>query len=288
MKRTGRILKITALLSILILCTVSCAFGMNHKDNGVLTVKFIDVGKGDCILLEKDGEYMLIDTGYDATATSVLYYLQSYGVERLESMIITHYDKDHVGGAYYLAQNLEIGRIYLPAYEGSSKAYNNLMSVIDEKGIVYTRVTEDQTFSDLALLITIYASGVEYEAGSDEEEGNDNDCSLVVSVVYGKDSYLFAGDIEKDGIKSYLSEHSETYDILKIPHHGKNAKNSETFITTVSPIVAVITDSVDEPADEAVLDVLDNYSIAYYQSSVKGDITITSNGTGEYEVLTEN
>ena len=67
-------------------------------EEGCVRVSFIDVGKGDCILLQSGQSAALIDTGYDRTSNGVLSFLRGRGVDRLEFLIITHYDRDHVGG----------------------------------------------------------------------------------------------------------------------------------------------------------------------------------------------
>ena len=275
------------LIMIVLFCLPACTETAPAPDENSLKVTFIDVGKGDCILIQKGNSAALIDTGYDATSTTVLYYLQDHGIEALDCMIITHYDKDHVGGAAYLAENLEVKNILLPAYEGESKFYSSLMDVIAKKGIPAQRITSDLSFALEDVNYTVFASNVGYKTGEDGKEGNDNDCSLVIAVTYLEDSYLFAGDIEKAGIKAFLKAHTGRYDVLKLPHHGSLEKNTEDLLDATEPRIAVITDSTDEPASSDLLVSLKSSGTACYRSSVNGNITVTSMGEGEYNISTE-
>ena len=249
-----------------------------------LEVTFLDVGKGDCILIRKGEEVTLIDTGYADTVQDVISELKSLGIATIDHLIITHYDKDHVGGAAGIVQNFMIGEIYLPGYEGSSEEYSELMAAIDELDLPATVVTSDLSLVMEGADVTIYATDVEYIADTEEEEGNDNDVSLVVSLIYQDDSYLFAGDLEKEGIAAYLENHAESYDIVKMPHHGQKAGNSEDFIAAIDPQIAVITDSEDDPAEEKVLELLEEEGAQIYMTKDTGTIIITGNGTGSYEI----
>lgn len=270
------------MLAALLISLSAC--GSGRKDAEAFRAAFIDVGKGDCILLEKDGASILIDAGYEDTADEVLSYLEAQGVGSPDILIITHYDKDHVGGAAQLAAALKPARILLPDYEGSSKFYKRLMETIEENALSAETVSENVSFTLSDVDYTVFASDVVYEMGEDGEEGNDNDVSLVISAVYGEDSYLFVGDIEKKGIKAYLSAGHGEYDVLKIPHHGKYEGNSDEFLESVEPLIAVITDSVDDPAEDKLLNLLEGIDV--YRSSESGTIVITSEGQGSYRVTT--
>ena len=252
-----------------------------------LKVTIVDVGKGDCILVETDGKYVLIDAGYAETASEVISYFKDLGVERLEYVIITHYDKDHVGGAANIIKAFDIGRIYLPDYDGASKYYTAFKNAVSQYGLDTVRVSEDTVFSVSGAEFTIFPSDIAYVHEVWQEEGNDNDVSLVISLIYGEDSYMFAGDLEVEGVDSYLAKGHGQYDVLKVPHHGIKEKNTDELIEDVKPQIAVITDSEKDKADKKVLKKLNKAGADVYQSSECGTIVITGNGNGEYEVTTQ-
>lgn len=270
------------LLSALLLC--ACAEKeVPQVDPGELQAVFFDVGKGDCILFSMGGSHLLIDAGYEETADRVVDALRERNVDSLDAMIITHYDKDHVGGAAEIAQQIPVTEFYLPDYTGEKEKCEDLLDLIDREGLQAVRVSEDLTFSFQEASVRIDAALVPYDA----LEENDNDASLLVEIRYGEDEWFLPGDIEKDAIDVWLGTRAENYDIVKMPHHGKKEKNSDELIEAVSPGIAVITDSPEEDASPKVLKNLEKNDVEIYRSSVNGTITITGNGSEKYSVFTE-
>ncbi|MBQ3666116.1 MAG: MBL fold metallo-hydrolase [Lachnospiraceae bacterium] len=280
-------------LAVVLGCTGCSLSSKNKSDEKIneiseMKVTYIDVGKGDCILIEKDDTNILIDAGYYDTSEKVTNYLQEEGIDNLDYFIMTHYDKDHVGGAATIASAFSIGKIFLPNYEGSSKYYRELMNVISMNSLDAENVSEDISFTLSGVNYTISASDVTYVAGDGDEEGNDNDVSLVMTADYGNDTYLFAGDIEKEGINCYLEADHGQFDVIKMPHHGRKAGNTDDLIDDVQPEIAIITDSSEDSADNKVLNLLEDADVITYQTSVCGSITVTGTGSGTYHVEVEN
>lgn len=86
-----------------------------------LTVVILKVGKADAIILQTDDKVMLIDTGETDDGEEIVHFLKSRGITSIECMIITHYDKDHVGGACEALGAFNVKRILLPNYEGTNQ-----------------------------------------------------------------------------------------------------------------------------------------------------------------------
>ena len=247
-------------------------------------VSVIDVGKGDCILLQVGGQAALIDTGYENTSAKVLSYLRGRGVNGLEFLIITHYDRDHIGGVRAIGESLGIGKAYLPAYEGADKHYLTLMSTISKLGLPTQRVTDAITLKLGNASLSLYPSGVAFVPDAKGDEGNDNDLSIAASLTCGGDSYLFAGDLETDGLIDYLKGKHGQFDVLKAPCHGKKSPYNDEFIEDVRPKLAIITDSAEEPAGKKTLKVLADAGIDVYRSSTDGTIIVEGNGAGAYRI----
>ena len=116
-------------------------------------ITLIDVGKGDCILVQTGAEdapvTVMIDTGYKETANIVLEYLRAHNIQKLDAMIISHFHKDHVGGAAAILKEIPVSRVYMPDYEGTKKVYDEMMEVLKESGgaIPYQRLSENLSFS---------------------------------------------------------------------------------------------------------------------------------------------
>ena len=258
-----------------------------EAENEPLRVTVMDVGKGDCILLSKGGSHVMIDTGYEETADRVIAAMRRIGADHLDALIITHYDKDHVGGAKAIIGNIPVGQIYLPGYEGEGKQYSSMAYTVQQSGVPAAKVTEDISFTLSGVSYEIFATPLSFIPGEDGKEGNDNDVSLAVAVHHGEDSLLFPGDIEIDGIAAFLAAGHGTYDVVKMPHHGQNEKNSDEFIEQVKMKIAVITDSEEEPVKKKMLKMLGAIGADVYCSSANGRITITCTGDGTYDVATE-
>ena len=250
----------------------------------VIQVTVIDVGKGDCILVQAAGSAALIDTGYDDTADAVVRHLRERGVERLEFLLVTHYDKDHVGGIRAIGEAFPIGAIYLPGYEGGDKQYRSAVSAVGRLAAPAKRVTEETVLSLGGARFTILPTNLTYDPHAAGDEGNDNDLSLVATLVSGADSYLFAGDIEEAGTDEYLARGLGAFDVLKVPHHGEKASNMDELLAAVRPKVAIVTDASDDTADKKTLKQLKRAGADVYCTSDCGTIAVASTGVGAYRV----
>lgn len=227
---------------------------------------------------------MLIDTGYASTAPDVLSCFRSQGVSHLDAMIITHYDRDHIEGIQPIGEAVGVDNIYLPGYEGSDKNYRSCISAVKALGVPSQRVTKELVLNVGGARITVFPSDVAYEPGSGKDEGNDNDMSLVATLVNGRDSYLFAGDLEEEGIDAYLAAHHGQFDVLKMPHHGKRSSNTSELLDDVRPQIAVITDSQEDPASKKTRKLLKSADVQTYCTSEDGTVVVESDGSGAYSV----
>lgn len=276
-RRTNIIICIITLGLILafgmLLSACSSTDSYNEKEAVVLEnpgvkVTFFDVGKGDAILIETENHNMLIDTGYDRTSGVILDYLEKENVQELDYLIFTHFDKDHVGGADQILKQVKAGEILQPDYESDGGQYLEYKEIAEEMALQPTVVTETMRFS---------LDGAEfliYPPEQKEYEEEDNDFSLVVSVTYGKRSFLFTGDCERVRLNELLrqEEFDLVHNVLKVPHHGKDEKNSEEFLKAVFPKAAVITCSEEEPDREKICEILNELGTEIYLTA---DGTVT-------------
>ena len=253
-----------------------------------LRVTFVDVGKGDCTLIQSGSEVVLIDTGYQNTADDVLARLKKDGVNHLDAMIITHYDRDHIGGIRTIGEDVDVGTVYLPGYEGGDKNYRSCIKAVKELGVPTQLVTEELALNVGGAHLVVYPSDVAYVHDTGNGEGNDNDASLVATLSNGRDSFLFAGDLEEDGIDAYLKAGHGRFGVLKMPHHGEHASNTDEFLESVRPQFVVITDAENDPASKKTLKLLQSMNAETYRTSVDGTVVVDSDGSGTYKVSTQN
>ena len=282
------VLALAAVLAISVFTLIGCGQSKGQvSDRGSMggtCVSTIDVGKGDCILLQSGDSAALIDTGYEKTAGDVLSYLKERGVSHLDFVVLTHYDRDHVEGLREIGKKLDIGTVYLPGYEGSDKNYRIAISAVEDLGLKSQKVTEQLHLKLGDNDLEVYPSSVEYVPGTKGEEGNDNDMSLVATLTGSDASYLFAGDLEAEGIDAFLKRGLGHFDVLKMPHHGKKSSGTEKLLESVKPKVAIITDSEDDPAEKKTLKELDAIGADVYRTSKSGTFAVRSNGAGGYTV----
>ena len=179
------ILLMMLFLSLQCICTAD--------GNELFQITVLDVGKGDCILVQTGENTVMIDTGYKADREKIVQYLASHNISRLDALIISHFHKDHVGGAAGILEKIPVGMVYMPDYEGTRDTYLEMMKVIQNKGIPAQRLTADVSFQLNGAEYTIYPSAVPYDA----EAENDNDVSMAATVKFSGHSAFFAGDLEE-------------------------------------------------------------------------------------------
>ena len=264
------ILKLKKIISIaLCLFLISACAATQEKEVEIaapeavndFTVKVMSIGKADAIILMTANHTVLIDTGNRGDGKEILKYLESRDIAKIDYMIITHFDSDHVGGAVKLLNSIDIENIIAPKYKGSSGEYKRYINALSENVKKQQVITSKMSFVLDDALFEVYPAKQNYY------KERDNDFSIVVSVTHGENKFLFAGDAEETRINELFSQLDLEHDFLKVSHHGKLAANSEEFIKNVSPKIAVITDSVEEPCDSEVLKILEDAGAAVIKAN---------------------
>ena len=107
---------------------------LNINQNN-LNIFYLDVGQGDSTLITIDGCNMLIDSGNEQDGYYIVQFLKAQNIKKIDYFILTHFDEDHIGGAYKILEELEIGILYMPANSNQTKIYEKLMSAIEKNNI---------------------------------------------------------------------------------------------------------------------------------------------------------
>jgi len=268
--------KFCCLFICVLLFLFGCASGQPEAgwENPGIRVTFFDVGKGDAILVETGEHNLLIDAGYDDTYKVLQDYFTERKITKLDYLVVTHFDKDHVGGADRIIESLEVGEILQPDYESDAGQYLEYRTALEEKGLQPALVTESVQFALDGAEFYVYPP----EKESYEEE--DNDFSLVISMTYEESRFLFAGDCEEERLNELLgqTEFDLSHDVLKVPHHGRKEDNSGEFLRAVAPKLAVITCSEEKPASDQVLGILGELGTKVYLTK-EGTVTCLCDGS---------
>ncbi len=195
------------------------------QDN--LRVTVLDVGQGQSILLQSDGKTFLVDCGGDdgedaADVTAGM--LLSQGIARLDGIIVTHYDEDHVGGVEHLLSRIQTDRLILPDVVDTSEVALNLKGN-DNSNVCL--IQEDMQFTFGESKITIYAP-------FSQESSNEN--SLCILFQRENCDILITGDRGEVGERMLLSNHDlPEVELLIAGHHGSKTSTTEALLQKVSP-----------------------------------------------------
>ena len=265
--------RLAAILAMTLLFAVPCYAAAQN-----LRVDFYDVGKADAMLITTpQGHRILIDAATNKEGKKLVERFKKEGVSYLDMMIITHYDKDHVGGADHVLENIDVGTVVMPVYDKESKQHTQFVEAlakhppqqVDEMGTRAQRAYASGDGVEMAI-----TSAHERSYGSDEE----NDFSLAVRMKFGETTFLFAGDAENARQLELLAEGNVKCDVLKVPYHGRYEKSSPAFIAEAAPEIAFIHDDEEDPADSRVLALLEQAGAKAYCAK-DGDLTVYSDGT---------
>jgi competence protein ComEC len=239
---------------------------------GILKIKFFKVGKADAILLRTENHTVMIDTGEEDDSEKLIAYLDEKEVKALDYLILTHFDKDHIGSAPAILAHLQAGTVLEPDYAKVGDVYDRLQKAYADHGLSPVKVVKEMTFTLDEVTFTIIPAQQNTYA-----EDEDDDFSLVVSVRHGSNSFLFAGDIRSQRMQELIASHDLKHTLLKVPNHGINDDASAELFAAVMPAYAVIFCSDKNPASGAVLSALEALGTKVYQT-VNGSIAITSDG----------
>ena len=203
------------------------------SDSGALTVHFIDVGQADCILLESDGQFMLIDGGNREDSSLVVSYLEQQGVQTLEAVVCTHAHEDHVGGLPGVLAVFPTKAVYSPTKTYASNIYDKFLYYVDQQGLEVTLPVSGTVLTLGDAQITILGPLKSY--------AETNNTSIVLKAVYGETSFLFTGDMEQEAEHDLLEAGLDLKaDVLKVGHHGSHTSTGYRFLYEVEPTYAVI------------------------------------------------
>jgi len=214
-----------------------------------LSVTFVDVGQGDCIIIHApNGRSILIDGGgrrgqYSSSDNigrwMVVPALYREGIRHLDAIIVTHPDADHVGGLTEVIEQIPTDMMLTNGAENSSDLYERLLETARQHNIKLIPAQAGQAFN--------IAPGIRAEilhppaAGLIDSENDENNNSTVVRLSYDEIDFLLVGDLQFEGEATLISEYPDiASEVLKVGHHGSMDSTSQEFITEIHPDWAII------------------------------------------------
>lgn len=243
-------------------------------ENSGLTVVFPKIGSADAALLMTDTATVVIDTGETNDGDEILELLEDYGRKTVDLLLISHYDKDHVGGAAELLEGCTVKRVI-----GSTSPKESSEMEAYREALQSTGLTEEIPGEALAIDLGDLHLVVEPPRQAVYPQDQSNNSSTVVTISYQNTNLLFTGDAMRARTEEFASALTDkTYDLIKIPHHGRNTDTAEQLLPAMKDgAFAIITSSKKEPESQSLLELLETSGLNPYLTR-NGTLVVTSDG----------
>jgi competence protein ComEC len=215
-------------------------------------VTMIDVGQGDSILIHfphGKGNY-LIDTGgtihfgeekwkerakaFEVGRDVVVPFLKGKGITKIDKLILTHGDMDHIGGAFSIIKELKVKQILMPAVTEPSTTELDIIKEANKRKIPIVKVSEGDHWTNEENLFYILSPEKNYA-------GERNGGSIAFITQLGGQKWFFGGDLDQEGEEKIIKKYPNLdIDVLKAGHHGSKTSSAESFINQITPKIALI------------------------------------------------
>jgi competence protein ComEC len=259
-----------------------------------LTISVLDVGQGESLLIEfPNGKTLIMDGGgfyknrLDVGGRVVAPFLWNRGIRKIDYMVATHSDNDHIRGLYSLLDLFPVKHFLTLGDNFVGQRLRSLQNQAHKKGaqFLHLKMNEPIVVGEVRL-IPLHP---EQDQSSSSDRRVDNDLSLVLRLEYRDFSMLFTGDISNK-IEEKLSKNPQQIeaDILKAPHHGSRFSNSPTFIKAVSPDTVVFSSGYLNRMHHPHFKTLERYqraNVDIRRTDLHGAVQVITNGNS-YEIHT--
>lgn len=267
----------------IILFTLGILFISASLEEGRLRIIACDVGQGDgSLIVTPGGAQILIDGGPGKKILDCLSQKMPFWDRKVEMILLTHPQKDHMEGLMAVLENYEVGTIVWSGVKSQGSLYSQWQKLVREEGAkVYSPHSGDRLLLDGVNLDVLWPSEEKLKIWQAQEPGDLNDSSIVVRIDLKSEvsdfCAYFTGDIPKEILEGLISKPCQ---ILKVSHHGSKTGTSGEVLDAIKPKVAIIQvgkNSYGHPTSE-VLDLLSSRNIEVLRNDTKGIIEITING----------
>ena len=235
----------------------------------------LDVGQGQCVLIEADDHYMLIDGGGRSSSSFVVSYLKQQGIDHFDLVAVSHYDEDHMSGVIGALFVFPADEVLLPSYAGEGELYQSLSTAAVSNGAVILHPLSGMEFPFGGATVEVVGPvRTDYEW--------ENDRSLAFRITYGDVSCLVCGDAEGTSEWDMANSGQDiSVDIYVVNHHGSRTSTTDSFLDEVSPSYALIScgkdNSYGHPTAE-VLQRLQGRGIQMFRTDLQGTVILYSDG----------
>ncbi|MBE6991798.1 MAG: MBL fold metallo-hydrolase [Ruminococcaceae bacterium] len=270
-----RIIILSLLISLLISACAPVPAPSPSAALSAAEVHFIDVGQADSTLIISNGQTMLIDAGTNDMGDTVVSYLKSLGIKKLDYLIGTHPHEDHIGGLDDVISSFETDVVIMPEKQSNTATFEDVLDALIEKQQGLTAPVPGTKYALGDCSFTILAPLEDYG-------DNMNDWSVGLKLTCGDVSFAFFGDAEKSAETDILASGADiSADVLKVSHHGSDTSTDESFLDAISPTWGVIScgegNSYGHPCQET-LDKLTAAGVELRRTDLHGTIIAATDG----------
>ena len=270
-----------------IIITIMLIASLSFKERGKLQIVFLDVSQGDGIYIETPSKTTYFIDGGSADIQNlaknrIIPFLKAKQIEKLDYVIITHTDQDHIAGMMDILEekSIQIKTLLLPQTNLKEESYQNLVSLAEGNQIKIMYLKRGDKIIDGEVKIECLHPREDFIAK------DKNEYSTVLGMTYREFSALFTGDLENEGEIALLEHGLSSYDVLKVAHHGSKNATTEKLLEKVKPDIAVISCGIENRYGHPHREVLDRLEgIRIYQTKEAGAITIKTDGN-QIEITT--
>ncbi len=240
-----------------------------------LEITYIDVGQGNEVLVKTNDKSLLIDGGNRANSRYYYTYIKNENLKKIDYMIASHYDEDHIAGLISILKNYDVVKVLCPDYKKNTKIYNSFTRSLNNSKAEIIHPKQGDNFNLGKAKVKIFWP-------KEYENDKDNDNSIVVKIIYGNMSFLFPADASKNVEDQLIySAYNLKSDVYMLAHHGSKFSNSKEFIKEVNPKLAIISvgknNRYNHPSNSLV-NSLNNSNIKILRTDKDGDIKIKCDG----------
>lgn len=259
----------TLILFCLMFSVLGCA-----EQTPDFEIAFLETGDSDCIVIQTPDSVIMIDTAYDSSFEKIKTYLDNQQIAKIDYLILTHFDKDHVGSAASIINSCEVGEVIAPNYEKQSEYMTALSESMQAKKVKYSKISED---------VNIELNGVRLWISVPQESyyENENNYSLIVSLKYEGYSFLFMGDALKlrtQEFVNYADFEEWSYCLIKAPHHGDYSKPIKAIYESCPLQYCVITTDMPDNVGNKLIELNKELDVKPFYT-FNGDVFVAiSNG----------
>lgn len=294
-------LKFISVILILSLGTAGVTYN-KFEERNQLIVSYINVEQGDSTLIQTpEGKTILIDCGnsyefskgskkivFDAAERYIVPYLRHQGINKIDVLVLTHPDSDHIGGYQSLQKNIEIKEVWDSGQRDESTVYNDILGEVLKKEVTFKIVHKGPVYEESNLSLE-EINDIKPDAESEHAYNNNNGIGL--KLTYGKTSFLFMADLEREAEEKLIENGPDLSSmVLKVGHHGSKNSSTEEFLLRVMPEISVISVGANNRyghPSRGIVKRLEAFGSKVYRTDKDGGIVIKSDGD-KLSVITSN